>query len=448
MMKAGWQMMNLLTALHKRLRKNDFVHSVSILVSGTALSQAVIVALTPLLTRLYTPEDFGVLSVYSSLMLTVAVITSLHYETAIPLPKKEKDAINLLALALFILLLNVMFATMVLALFKVPLMTLFNTEGLHKMIGFLPLSILGFGLFQVYQLWYLRDENYPQITKGKVRMNVSQVFSQTGLGLMASTSFGLIVGEVMGRLVGGGGMALASWKEVKKKKSFLSLKRMWELAVRYRRFPLVSSWSSLLSGLTSHLPMLFIAYALGVKAAGWYLLASRILALPDALLGYSVKQVYMAKSARMIHADFLEFSLLFWRMVKQMSVLSVSIYLPMTLLAPFVFPFVFGENWGDAGMFVQCMSILFLCQFVAGPVSATFILLEEQYIQVMCEGIRLVLLLLGMLVSNQFLQTPWQVVLCLSVAGMMGFLVIGFFSWVVLARRQRKIQLSGRTHYG
>lgn len=440
--------MRLFTTLYHKLIRNDFIHSVTVLVSGTALSQVIIVALTPLLTRLYTPEDFGVLSVYSSVMLTVAIVTSLHYETAIPLPEKEKDAVNLLALSFFILLMNVLLSFIILAVFKEPLLSLFNIEGMNKMIDFLPLSILGFGLFQVYQLWLLRQENYAQITKGKVRMNVSQIFSQTGLGFITTSSFGLIAGEVAGRLIGGGGMALSSWKEVKKKKAFLSRRKMWKLAKRYRRFPLVSSWSSLLSGLTSHLPMLFIAYALGVKAAGWYLLANRILALPDALLGYSVKQVYMAKSAKIIHASFSGFSALFWGTVKQMGLISLFIYIPIVLFSPFVFPFVFGESWGDAGVFVQCMSVLFLGQLIAGPISATFILLEEQYIEVLCEFIRLILLLLGMLVCNLFLEEPWQIVLCLSVAGMFGFLILGFFSWVVLARRQREIQLAGRVHYG
>lgn len=428
--------MRLIHSLYSKLKANDFVHSVAILVTGTALSQTIIVALTPLLTRLYTPEDFGVLSVYTSLVFTVAIITSLHYEVAIPLPKDEKEGLNLLGLSLLILLGNVFLSILIIAIFKQSIVDLFNTVGLNKIINFLPYSILGFGLFKIFQHWLLRKEDYSNITKGQVRMNLSQAFSQTSLGFIPKLLGGLIVGEVIGRIVGGVGMGVTSWKDIKHKKHFITWQNMRKIAVRYQRFPLVASWSSLMGGLTQHLPALFVAFALGAKAAGWYLIANRILALPDALLGYSVKQVYLAKSAKVMHESFTQFTALFWNTVKKMSLISFLIYLLIAVLAPIVFPFVFGPGWGEAGTFVQSMSILFFCQVIVGPISSIFTLLEEQYMGALSEFLRLVVLIIGMVIAYIFFEEPWQVIIVISLAGALGFIILGFFSWVVLIRGQ------------
>lgn len=426
--------MNILPGLKQKLKANDFVHSVVILISGSALSQMAVVLVTPILTRLYTPEDFGILSVYLSIMFTIAIITSFHYETAIPLPNNEEDAVNLLMLSLLFLVFNILLISALVLFFHHAIASIFQTQGLQQYLGFLPVSVLGFGFFQVFQLWLLRKENYVSITKGKMQMNLSQIISQLGLGFIAKSSGFLIAGEVIGRVIGGTGMALSSWREIKEKRSVITREKIWQMAVRYRRFPLVSSWSSLFSGLSQHLPALFIAYALGAKAAGWYLIANRILVLPDSLLGYSVKQVYIAKSAKVIHQSFAAFVQLFWSTLKKMSIISLVIFTLITALAPVAFSLIFGDSWREAGVFVQCMSILFFMQVIVGPISSNFFLLEEQFIQACCELARLLLLLLAMGIANIFLTEAWQIILCLSAAGALGFLVVGFFSWYVVRR--------------
>ena len=82
------------------LFRQGFVRSVGVLVGGTALAQALMVLVLPLLTRLYTPEDFSVLAVYASIFGIISVTACLRLEIAIPLPERDEDAANLLALAL------------------------------------------------------------------------------------------------------------------------------------------------------------------------------------------------------------------------------------------------------------------------------------------------------------------------------------------------------------
>ena len=87
-------------AIRTMLPKNTFVYGVSLLLGGTAGAQMLTVLAAPLLTRLYSSEDFGLLSVYTSLLALIGVVSSLRYELAIPLPEDDGEAANVAVLSL------------------------------------------------------------------------------------------------------------------------------------------------------------------------------------------------------------------------------------------------------------------------------------------------------------------------------------------------------------
>ncbi|MBO1001497.1 lipopolysaccharide biosynthesis protein [Pseudogracilibacillus auburnensis] len=415
-----------------KITDSDFIKSVAVLMSGTILSQITLVLVTPLLTRMYGPEQFGVFAVYTSILFTISVITSLHYETAIPLPKKDNDAVHVLVVALLILCGNVLVLSLIIISFRSHIVHLFQFRELTLYLSFLPVSILGLGTFQVFQLWALRKEAYPRIAQSKVKMNLSQICSQLGLGIFSNTAGFLIAGEVLGRIIGGFSLAFSSRKDFKGKRMKFRWEKLKVTAIRYKHFPLISSWSSVFAGFSAHLPILFIASSFGVKVAGWYLVATRVLALPDALLGYSVKQVYLAKSAKILHISFSDFVKLFWNTVTKLFLIALVIFVSLAIVSPIVFPFIFGDAWGEAGKFVQYLSILYFFQLIVGPISPNFYVLELLHIQVFAEAFRLIILVLGIVCAYFFLTEPWQVILTLSVFGTIGFIMLGIGSWYTM----------------
>ncbi|MFD1360706.1 lipopolysaccharide biosynthesis protein [Lentibacillus salinarum] len=430
--------MNKLFNIKQKITDGSFANSVTILMSGSAFSQIAVVLMTPFLTRLYGPEAFGLFSVYLSILYTLGLLHSLQYEVAIPLPEKDEDAINLLALSLIMLAVCTSIIAMMTGYFSHAITAFIGTPELGDYLWYLPLSLFGLGIFQIFQLWSLREETYAIIARGKVQMNLATIGSQSGLGLWSATSSSLIFGEAVGRIAGGFGLAALSWRHIKRNLSSLSLTKIKRMAIRYRRFPLITSWSTLLGGLSHHLPPLYIAGTLGVKEAGWYLVAHRILSFPDALLGYSVEQVYLAKSAKVIHTSFHSFVHLFWETVKKLSLISFIIFSLAAVIAPFAFAVIFGSSWEQAGVFVQCMSILPFIQLIVGPVSTNFDLLELQHIQMYCELLRFILLALGMVIVHVWVAEAWLVILCLSIAHALGFLVIGICSWYTLGLYQKQ----------
>ena len=82
--------------------KSEFSRNVLTLMTGTTIAQAIPIAISPILTRIYAPEDFGMFALYMSVASIISVIATGRYELAIMLPKKDEDAVNIVALSIII----------------------------------------------------------------------------------------------------------------------------------------------------------------------------------------------------------------------------------------------------------------------------------------------------------------------------------------------------------
>ena len=410
---------------------NHFIRSLSVLMAGTAFANVLIVATIPILTRLYTPEEFGELSVFLSILFTVQIIASMRYETAIPLPKKSVDAFHLLILSSFIVILMSILAFFIITSF--PIAQFFEMPGLSKYIWLLALSLLGMGLCQALNLWAIRTEEYTAMSKSKVMMNGSTVFSQILLGLFHIGLIGLLIGEVLGRFSG----TVTYLKTIKKNElrfERFSFKKIIYVMQRYKWFPIVSSWSAILGSLGNQLPVFFLAAAFDAKTVGLFFLAQKILTIPEGLLGFSASQVYLSQSAQQSRMSYEKFKTFFWDIVRKMVLMGVAIIGLVVLVAPPLIHIIFGDNWGESGTYIQILAVLFLMKIIVNPITANFYVFEALKTQMLSEIIRFVLIGLSIYLAVRYIESPTLSILCISGISSIGYLIHGFFSWYVMKR--------------
>ena len=144
----------------------------------------------------------------------------------------------------------------------------------------------------------------------------------------------------------------------------ISASGLLKSASRYRRFPLVSSWSALLSGIGMYGPPVLIAYHFGATIAGLYALTQRVLAVPMTLVSAPMCQVYAVESAAIGRSDNVRQKALFWSTFRRLVVVAVVAVVLIALPAPLVFDFVFGEAWGESAHYLQIMAPAFVFEFI------------------------------------------------------------------------------------
>lgn len=376
------------------LPKGQFARDVGKIAGGTALGQGVVLLSMPILTRIYTPAHFGLLSVYVSILSMVLVISALRFEVAIPIPHEEAEASHVLALS-FLSVGAVFVVVTVGSLFGSSwLLDRLRVPGLKPYLSWiLPIGVLGGGAYQVLGNWALRQRDYGCLAKTRLHQGLAQVATQLGLGLLVAGPIGLLIGADIGRFSGTGTLARAAWRESRASFLRLSWQRLWEAARRYRRFPLLNAGSALLNAAGLYLPVVIVASAYSTEVGGQFALSQRIIAVPMALVGQAIGQVYIAEGAALLRERPGELYALFNRTTWKLFLFGVGPVFLMAFLGPWGFKLIFGKEWAQAGLFVRILSPMYLLQFMTSPLSMTLLLLEKQWLQLAWDLSRMIAVL-------------------------------------------------------
>lgn len=348
-------------------KSNDFVKAVGVLIGGTALAQILMMALLPVLTRLYTPDDFSVLSIYLALLSVISVAATLRFELAISIPEDELEARNLLYLSvLFSLVTASIFAGLIL-FFSADISSLFGRSNLHSYLWVLPIGIFFSGSYSALQFWAGRKRRFSIIAKTRVQQAVGAASVQMLFGVLSGGPLGLILGQTINNGAGVLGLARNIYCVDKSLLTRVHPRQMFELIIKYSRFPKYSMLEGLANNAAIQVPVIVIASLSVGPEAGYLLLAMQLMQAPVSLVGGAVSQVYLSKAPEMYRvgklSDFTSETLL--------GLIKVGI-IPLAIAgaaAPLLFPFIFGEQWSRTGVIVLYMVPWIGMQLLASPIS-------------------------------------------------------------------------------
>ena len=376
----------------------EFGRRVMLLAGGTALGRAIVILSSPLLTRLYTPEDYGFLAVYMAVVGILGSIVCLRYELAIPLPASERTAANLLVLSLMIIVLSALLAAVVIGLAGDAIARRLNLPEITPYLWFLPVGLVGVGCHQALSYWAIRKKAFSRIARTRVVQGFGQVGLQLGLGLGPGGPLGLLVGDLVGQAAGIS--TLATTTRGKDSRAFAGVRPHSLRAAmrRYWRFPIYSTGSALLDSSSRHLPAVLLAALYGPQIAGWYALGQRVVAMPMLLLGGAVGIVYLSEAATAAREDPDRLRRLLLRMSGRLLCLGALPFGIVGVTGPWLFAIMFGANWEVAGTYAQILALMYLAQFVVGPMSSTLNVIGRQDLHLLWDLFKmgLVLLLFGL----------------------------------------------------
>lgn len=353
-----------------------------VVAGGTAAGQLIAAASSPILSRLYSPNDFGVLAVYASILSIITAIASLRFEIAIPLPEKDEEAIKLLGLSLLcIVTMTAVSAAVLYALCDILLVWL-KAENLRSYLWLLPIGLFFSGMYQALSFWCIRKEEFAVIARTKFIQSLSAVIVQLFMSLMTAGPLGLIVGQIIG-LSSGVNLFVRSVKQRWHLFSGIKLKDLSDTAKKYRNFFKYESPQVLINVIGQNIPQLMLATSFGITLSGFYLMAQKILGYPIALVGNSFRQVYYQKAV-IASRD----GKLYQLARKSTKNLSLIILLPLLLtiiVAPDLFAVIFGDGWRKAGEYARYIAIWSAMGVVNIPANAIIPILGVQRLYLIFE---------------------------------------------------------------
>ena len=356
--------------------KSKFTRNVLTLMTGTTIAQAIPIAISPILTRVYTPEDFGIFALYIAMVSFIAIVVTARYELAIVLPQTDREAINILALSLIIMSFIVVFLIIIILLFKDNLLTLLNIQNVGNFIYLMPLSILIAGLNQSFNYWSNRKEYFKNISSSQILQSIGIGVTQPTLGYLHLFG-GLIVGNLIGRIIGTFVLINSFFKNDRAILVNVEKNMMVEQMKKYKDFPLINSFHAFSDILRSSGSIMLISSFFGSAVVGFYALSLRVLQVPVGIVGSALGQVLYQKFTTMYNNDENLYPYV-KKIVLLLFIISLPIFAILYYIAPDLFAFVFGENWRVAGEYSQILIPYLFMNFLISPISSLPLILNKQ----------------------------------------------------------------------
>ena len=351
-----------------------FLQPVLTLVGGAAAAQALVFATRPVLTRLFTPDDFGVLTVFVTLVAVLGTVASGRYEDALMLPEDDGEAAHVLSLALLVTTATAILAA--LALFWLPVWeTLLGGPTLRPALVLAPPTVLLMGAGLALETWHTRRNRFRPPAVGRTIQSVTAAGVQLVAGFAAVGAAGLVAGAAAG--FGAATLwLLGVWIAVDGRRIPLRLGALPVLARRYARFPLYSAPAALLNVLASRAPVLLLAAFFTTDVVGQFGIAFGTLVLPLGLVAGAIGQVFFVRAAE-AHRDGAlgTLTLAYYR---RLLVVTAYPALAVLVAGPALFAFVFGPAWGVAGQYARLLAVWVLFVSVAVPLTRVFDVTERQ----------------------------------------------------------------------
>jgi O-antigen/teichoic acid export membrane protein len=377
----------------RQLLKSRFLRSAGTISGGAAVVQVIAFAASPVLTRLYGPEPFGVLGVLMAFVGFAATVASLHFEMAIALPKEDEKgaAVTLLSVTLAFVI-----AIVSIGIFSPRIFDFAGRLGFSSLVPYwwmLPICIFAVGLQQALTLWHLRRQRFADIGKNSILQSLSQNGLQIFFGILKFQSIGLLLGFVLSRIVTA--VALVSRRLREDAEYFRrSVAEVRVLISEYRSFPTIGLLGAVMHVACFQLPVFILADLYGSKVTGWYVIQDRVLSVPLTILAQGVANVFYVDAAKLALSNPQGLRQSFFKVLRNLSFVGLVPTIVLLVAAPFLFELVFGTQWRAAGEYAQVMAVPTFVRFVAGPLFRCLTILKQQAWICIWDGVGLITLLM------------------------------------------------------
>ena len=356
-----------------QLKESKYFKNILILGSGTAIAQILSILSSPILSRIYTTTEFGILASVVAASGVIISISTLRYESAIVLENDDKKVNVLQRLCVSILLLFTVTTLFFVYVYPKAFFWV-KDEGSDYLIYAVPL-VFATSLFTILFFRLNREEQYKILSISQIVKRVGIVVVQLALGLLGVTTIGLILGNIVGLVIAILVILLMTRQEIYFPKIGFSL----EMLKKHYRFPLFSAPQTLVSNTMNLLPIMVIGANYGTAAVGIYFMAAKIVALPSTFIGQTIRSVFYKESVKRKDQ---EANLLNLYRKTTIGLLG-AILIPAIILiifGPSLFSFVFGSEWAQSGELASWLILWHGANFILVPTSCLFLVYDKQKI--------------------------------------------------------------------
>lgn len=353
--------------------------------AGSVLAQLLMLAAIPVLSRLYTPDDFGVFGLYSSLLGIFGVAACLRLELAIPLPKNKRQAAQVLAAGAMALTTTSVIILIMVAIGRTYIADLLEAPQLENLLWLLPISVLGYGLYELLNYWATRHGRFKSLAISHVLRAGGVTGTQVGSVALIGGAVGLALGQLTGQWITN---IVLAWQTLRRDRGVLvsgfKISRIRRQAKRYRSFPVHGAPQAILNSASQAIPAIMLGWLFNPAIVGFYVMAQRIVSAPMTLVSQALRQAMLPYFSRQ-HQAGSSLRPILWKYTSGLALIGLPALVTLVFFGEDLFAVILGDQWRTAGKYSSLLAPWLWTNMLNPPTTIVLITLEKQKIQLAAE---------------------------------------------------------------
>jgi O-antigen/teichoic acid export membrane protein len=373
--------------------------------TGTTIAKVLPIIISPILTRFYSPEDFGLLALFISIITVLSSIVTARYDSAIMLPKGDLDALHILVLSIVIALFFSGIVLMIIIFFNKQITIFLNNEDIAIWLYLIPFMIFINGVYQSFIYWSNRKKLYKRMAI----YSVIQSSSYSGFSLIfgfLSLHFGLILGRFLGIFSSFIIFGKTIWNE--NRLQFRNIKKIQiiNMARQYSNFLKFSTPGALLQTMATSGIAILINILFDSKIVGFYYFADIMVRTPIGFILSSVSQVYHQKAVGLYYESVEDLRIYTYTLQKKLILILFPLMIIIYIIAPDMFQFIFGKKWEIAGEYLRYFLPVVFFGSIYSPIAHLIDILEEQKFELIWKTSFFIFQVSSLYISSLYFDFP------------------------------------------
>jgi O-antigen/teichoic acid export membrane protein len=374
--------------------QSSFLKNFLVLFKGSFFGQLAPLIVSPLIARIYTPEQFGLLALFVSVTTLIGSVINGRYEQAIMIVDKKNERDSLTFLSLIFSFIFSLLLLLLIVIFQKEILSVFDSKNLYKWIYFIPLVVFFIGAFNTLNYFFLKLERLKEISISEIEKSLIFINFQLLFPLFKSGAFGLLAGKIISTIYAPFYLYFKSdlcWKN-------LDFKSLVEMSKKYVNFPKYTAPAVFLNNLGTSGVNLLIPIFYSTIFLGLYSLMNKVMLAPFTFIGNSISQTYLKEITNDSRNSF---KISVNVMLKLFGVSALGYGLSYFFIED-LFQLIYGQEWRMAGTFAKYLIPYFILKFVASPLTSIHTAFEKQKLSLVLQFILFFLSLGILLICNYY----------------------------------------------
>jgi lipopolysaccharide exporter len=350
----------------KKYLKHDMVKNFSIVLIGGVIAQG-ISALTPIvLTRFFTPEQFGVVSLITATVSIIGAFSNLDYIATINIADNTKDSYRLLQLSKLIgLLVVVLSAVVILFLYYLPYQNKVQEFGLDIALC-IPLWVFFYNFFYTSREYLSRNGQFKTLSIIGISKSIIVSSAQIIVGLISPKVIFLLIAKILGDAFA----STISFFHTKDKFN-ISKEDYLNVLKKYKEITIYSLPTKLLEAFSRHILIFVISIYYSMTIVGLYSIAMKLIQIPVTMITENMQKVFEQRSNKYVHSnkDLLTFTL---RTATLLSAIALPITLILFFWSDFIIKSFLKAEWEPVAIYLKWLSPYLFFHFINQPFNSLF----------------------------------------------------------------------------